>query len=141
MSKQSARYRAWRNLCVAGINAGLDQFVFGLEPGQGPIPPKRAVYTFTVCGRQAYADVSDVGYDEVRVAVTIGDRPDYDKWGRGDAFAHCWLERRTGKWIQNRWRGSGRSAGIFRCSKALIRQLAALEIEPDGYADHGQFFI
>jgi hypothetical protein len=133
--KKSARFLAWRNLCVAGINAGLDKFEFGLEPGQNS--SKQTDYKFTIGAHEVFAVVSDIGYDELSFHFGVGKRA-MDKWSGADAFAHCWLERRKGRWIQTHGK---RAAGGFHCKRTLIAELAALQIEPDGYADHGKFFF
>jgi len=61
------RHRAWRNLVVAAINAGIEQRVFELD-GTSPEGPRRApelVYEFVFCGLPAVACAADVGFDEL----------------------------------------------------------------------------
>jgi hypothetical protein len=136
----SDRYRAWRNLCVAGINAGLEQRIFGLEAWDGP-SREGDDYKLTVCGRPAFAVASDIGYNEVSVHVSIGDKAERSRFGSADAYAHCDLERRTGAWLQTTHGLRGHRTGTFRCRRVLLAELAALDIEPNGYADTGQWFF
>jgi hypothetical protein len=134
---KSARYRAWRNLCVAAINAGIEQRIFGTEPWDGPNSEpggndRRAVYyRFPMCGRTVKASAADNGYNEIRLLIGLGD---------GDALAYCDFERRKGAWIQTGQGGQG-CTGAFRCKRAWLSVLAGLKIEPNGYADNGQWFF
>jgi hypothetical protein len=144
----SGRYRAWRNLCVAAINAGLEQHVFGLEPWDGPPKDAENVYRFTICGRPAVTVASDIGYNEVSLHVSIGDKAERSRFGSADAYAHCDLERRDGAWLQTPHGGRGRHGsirptrpGTFRCTRVLLPTLAAVVIEPNGFKDHGRFMI
>jgi hypothetical protein len=52
----------------------------------------------------------------------------------GVAFAHGWLERRLGAWIQD-------GGEDFSCKRAVQARVAAVAIEPRGYADQGSFIL
>jgi hypothetical protein len=52
----------------------------------------------------------------------------------GDAFGTTWVERERGAWMQS-------SDSSFNCRKALLDQLAALQVEPQGYGDRGRVIM
>jgi len=52
----------------------------------------------------------------------------------GAACAHGWLERRLGAWIQD-------GGEEFSCKRAVQARVAAVKIEPHGYADQGSFIM
>lgn len=147
--RRGVRWHAWRNLLVAAINAGLEQRLFGLSPGEnwwpGGAPAshecQRSTYRFTVEGGIAViASVNAISGDELSISVILNPRkadiqPEwYCGLKDGDAVAHGWLERRLGAWIQD----GGES---FRCKRAVQPRLADLAIEPNGYSDQGSFFL
>jgi hypothetical protein len=143
----SPRYRAWRNLCVAGINAGLAQGVFTLDSDG----PERATYQFDIPERIGSFDhcralVYDIGWQELRCAFAVNpsarvldgrwsiDRR-YHCFDDCDAWARVYLERRDGAWLQT-------AHGLdFACRKWMLPPLAAAVIEPNGFADHGRFIL
>ncbi|BCB72815.1 hypothetical protein HMEPL2_31660 [Vreelandella aquamarina] len=146
---RSVRWRAWRNLLVAAINAGLEQRLFGLSPGEnwwpGGVPEshecERSTYRFMVDGEiAAIASVNAISGDELSISVILNPRkadiqPEwYCGLADGDAVAHCWLERRLGAWIQD-------GGENFRCKRVMQSRLADLTIEPNGYSDQGSFFM
>lgn len=147
--RRGVRWYAWRNLLVAAINAGLEQRIFGLSPGENWWPGgasgshecKRGIYRFTVDGEMtAIASVNAISGDELSISVVLNPRkadiqPEwYYGFADGDAVAHCWLERRLGAWIQDGGEG-------FRCRRFMQSRLAELAIEPNGYGDQGSFFM
>lgn len=147
--RRGVRWYAWRNLLVAAINAGLEQRMFGLSPGENGWPGsapeshecKRGIYRFMVDGEMtAIASVNAISGDELSISVILNPRkadiqPEwYCGFADGDAVAHCWLERRLGAWIQDGGEG-------FRCRRFMQSRLADLAIEPNGYADQGSFFM
>jgi hypothetical protein len=158
--KSGLRRTAWRNMLVAGINAGIEQEVFGLQPGDnrwpgaGEKPRSRfergdvAVYAFSFSGEvPARALVRDIGWDELSVHVALWpDKPPRDGtawlehgdggWYAGDAYATGWLERREGAWLM--WPG-GRPQ--LRCRARLLDMLVAAKVEPLGFADRGRFIF
>lgn len=147
--RRGVRWMAWRNLMVAAINAGLEQRLFGLSPRQDWWPgadPKNnggadAVYRFTFDGDlPATALVSAISGDELAVHVLLDPRDAQvradlnDGLKDGAACAHGWLERRLGAWIQD--------GGVeFSCKRAVQARVAAVAIEPQGYADQGSFIL
>ncbi len=149
---KTPRARAWRNAMVAGINAGIEQSLFSLRPGdnrwKGANDRSKDffIFSFTVSDIPAVAAVSDAGYDEIFLHVVL-----WPKEGRehfvtlsnvdlyaGDLFAKGWLERRDGSYLQTP--GSfGHSA--LACSFLRLDEAARLNIEPNGFSDSGKFRI
>jgi hypothetical protein len=153
---RSDRAKAWRNLMVAAINDGLANGVFDLA-GNGPdwrdeeerhrkLPPDQSPQsTFDLAGRPVIARFDNCSFDEVWVNVIVtptergrdGIACGFYRWaaaGDGAAFASGWFERRTGKYLMN-------GSSLFYCRRDLTPRLAALKIEPQGYRDHGKFFL
>jgi hypothetical protein len=134
---------------VAAINAGLEQRLFGLSPidnwwpGGAPESQEceRYTYCFSVGSNQpAIASVDAISGGELSIYVVLNplhSQVEPDHFGglrEGNAFAHGWIERRLGAWIQD----GGES---FSCKRLLLPQLAQLKIEPAGYADQGSFIL
>jgi hypothetical protein len=143
------RWCAWRNLMVSAINAGLEQRVFGLSPGENWWPGgasqsqecSKSTYRFAAGGDlRGVASVDAISGDELSLYVVLTPRdpdlkPDFfSGLSDGDAFAHAWLERKLGAWIQD----GGES---FSCRRSLQARLASLEVDPTGYSDQGSFFM
>jgi hypothetical protein len=149
MKYRSQRARAWRNAMVAAINAGLEQKLFSLEPGSGTWPSSGSrestgcrIYNFKLSDIPAIAAASDAGYDELSIHVALWPTPNARQaiqagnagFYAGDLFAAGWVERRQGRWLQ-------RGPSIMRCRAGLATTVAALKIEPTGYADYGKFML
>ncbi|EJV1370989.1 hypothetical protein RXE43_000629 [Pseudomonas aeruginosa] len=147
--QRGVRWTGWRNLMVAAINAGLEQRLFGLSPGEdwwsGADPKNnggaRGLYRFTYDGDlPATAAVTAISGDELSIHVLLDPRNaqiEADYCGGiedGAAFAHGWLERRLGAWIQD-------GGEDFSCKRAVQARVAAVMIEPHGYADQGSFIL
>jgi hypothetical protein len=147
--QRGVRWIGWRNLMVAAINAGLEQRLFGLSRGEDWWPgadPKnnggvRGLYRFTFDGDlPAAAAVAAISGDELAIHVLLDPRneevvADYnDGLDDGAACAHGWLERRLGAWIQD-------GGEEFSCKRVVQARVAAVTIEPRGYADQGSFFL
>lgn len=146
---RGVRWYAWRNVIVSAINAGLDQRVFGLSPGENWWPgsgpeghgSKPGIYRFKLNeGMTAVASVKAISGEELSISVILNPRKSdvqpewYCGFADGDSIAHCWLERRLGAWVQDGGEG-------FRCRRFLQARLADMVIEPKGYADQGSFFV
>lgn len=142
------RRKAWRNLCVAGLNAGLEQGVFTLD-GDGP---ERARYHFAIPEElgtfdHCIAAMYDIGAQELRCAFAVNpserviagrwsiDNRGHKPFGDHDAWARCYLERKDGRWLQTPHRPD------FVCRTLLLPVLASLDVEPHGFADHGRFMM
>lgn len=136
----SSRARAWRNLMVHAINAGISQKLFSLRPDDHRWPGSARdgwFYDFDLPGNiPARAYVRDIGHGELSVNVAAlpnGNLVQYWDAGfrAGEAFATGWLERKDGAWLQS-------SPGEFKCRKALLPVLASLDVEPLAYGDRGE---
>lgn len=158
MSKASAPYRgmrekAWRNLMVAAINAGLEQRLFGLAPGENfwpdaaPEGHDRRGHNFRFDfpdGTPCMASVLGIGFDELRFDVLYRLTPDAGEWigvigagfRGGDAVAGGWLERRDGQWLQ---RSGGRVS--LKCRAGLASIIAGASVEPRDFRDRGRFYL
>ncbi|WP_347341457.1 hypothetical protein [Bradyrhizobium pachyrhizi] len=144
----SRRRRAWRNVMVAGINAGIDQGLFTPRAGENswPLPDPRygddgRTYRFMIEDISAIASVRDAGWDELSIHVALWPAIGGERWVRtanggflaGEVFASGWLERRDGAWLQVG------DHPEFGCRKQRLDLIAALDIRPKGYADRGSF--
>jgi hypothetical protein len=126
----SIRRKAWRNAMVATINEALDRRLIGLEPDG--IDIEDAQIDFEVEGIPARAKISTIGWDEIHAHVSL-----LPKGQKYCFMASGWLERRKGKWLQTPPAINDSVGG----NHDVTRIVAAIEIEPKGYADHGQFII
>jgi hypothetical protein len=151
----SLRKKAWRNAMVAAINAGIDQRLFSIRPGDcrwESWSSDRGIcrgteYEFTLDGAPAVGWVDDAGFDELAVHVAIWPTAEGRRFVSagnagllaGEIFATGWLERRDGAWLQvgndvgSGWTFSGR--------RARLKRMADLAIRPHGYAADGSFKI
>lgn len=137
------KHAAWRNMMVAGINAGLEQGQFGLSPEDNRWDGNEAVYRFAFDGLPAIACVRDAGFGELSVHVAIRPTNRAEEAIRaynagfvaGDAFASGWLERESGTWLQT----STSPTGSIR--QALLDRVAAVRPSPMGYADSGRVMM
>ena len=141
----SVRNRAWRNGMVAGINAGLDQRLYSLRPGDNGWPRDKDahrepyVFRFNIGDIPAIASVSDIGWEELSLHVAFWPTPNAERWIgtgsagflAGDLFSTGWLERRDGAWLQVPLKPQ-----LF-CRKPKLPVAAILTVEPRGYADRG----
>jgi hypothetical protein len=142
---RTAREKAWRNLMVAGINAGLGAGRFTIEPNDNRWPtltggerPQDAAVAFELVGMPALAWFSDAGSGEVNVGValnpteyTLTHHGGGNGFDFGDAVAHGWLERERGAWLQS-------STSLFACRRNLLVQLAEADIQPVCFGDRGR---
>lgn len=142
------RWRAWRNLMVATVNAGLEQRLFGLSPGEDWWPRARAeegtargLFRFSLDGdMQALASVDAISGDELSLHVALNpasgivDPDETIGIDRAAAFGRCWLERRLGAWIQD-------GGEDFGCKRTIMQRVVGIQIKPLGYADQGSFIM
>jgi hypothetical protein len=146
---ETIRWNAWRNLMVAAINAGLNQRLFGLSPDDNWWPGFVSyqeqnddfVYRFELEGFGAVvAKVSLISGDELSVYVILRPKSKdvtpsfYSSLREGDAYAHGWLERRLGVWLQN-------GGEAFKCKRLVLQALAKSRHQAHGYADLGPFIM
>jgi hypothetical protein len=147
---KSARERAWRNIMVAGVNAGLEAGLFTIRPGDNRWPgaandrstPSDANVTFELApGLPALAWFSDAGFGELNVGVAVNPTADTIRlrhgalyFDFGDAIAQGWLERERGAWLQS-------STSQFKCRRPLQQKLAALSVRPRCFGDCGKVIM
>jgi hypothetical protein len=137
------RQTAWRNMMIAGINAGLAQQQFGLAPDDNRWSGDHAIYTFSIADMPAIACVSDGGFGELFLRIAVNPTPDARRWisainagfEAGEAFTTGWLERRRGRWLQT----TSRPQSSFR--RHILPTLAKKSVEPDGYLPEGRFMM
>lgn len=135
----SKRQTAWRNMMVAGINAGLQQDLFTVTPG----PVSVGAYRFEIAGIPAIASAVDIGFDELQIQVGFWPKPNAAAWigsfeagfAIGEASACGWVERRNGAWLQVG------SVLRLKCRSHRLDEIAALKVKPNGYVDHGKFMF
>lgn len=144
---KGARKKAWSNLVLAAINAGLEQELFGLRPDDNRWTGKRGIYRFAIGeGLPAIASVADAGFGELIIDVLVNPRGEGETsvgvrawagfWAKvSDAYASGWLERAKGRWLQT----GAKPMGYFR--RDIIPTLAALSVQPNGYAPSGRFMM
>lgn len=139
----NSRAKAWRNLMVYGINAGIAQKHFSLRPDDNRWPGSKNdghIYDFDLPGNiPARAYVRDIGHGELAVHVAAYPNGNKLKAGNarfsaGEAFAAGWIERQRGAWLQS-------SSELFNCRRNLLTELASLDVEPLGYGDRGQVIM
>lgn len=146
----SMRAKAWRNLMVCAINAGLQQRHFSLAPYRNTWPGADShrtgyrgtgyTYDFSLANNlPARAYVSDAGFGELKIHAAVmprGDLVSYTDAGfaAGDAFAEGWLERDRGFWLQH-------SPEMFACRRRLLPAIASCEARPMGFGDRGKVLI
>jgi hypothetical protein len=112
----SRKAKIWQAVMVAGTNEAIRRRVFTIRPGDNRWVTNRDTrgigFEFEVEGNPAYFHVSDAGWDELAIKVTVWPTRDIGKWGHvamhhrdaayhaGDLHASGWLERRDGAWLQ-----------------------------------------
>lgn len=151
---KSERRRAWRNAMVAAINEGIRQRLFTIRPGDNRWPgaqkdkwgtSRAHKFSFEIDGIPAIGSVHDGGYDELSIHVALWPTHDGQRWVEcmnagflaGEVWASGWLERRDGAWLQVP--SSGTNGNRLSCRRARLREVAALEVAPTGFADRGSF--
>jgi hypothetical protein len=144
---RGARKKAWGNVMITAINAGLEQNLFGLKAGDNRWTGTRAKYHFTVGdGLPAIASVADGGFGELIINVLVNPRGEAEGsigvmawsgfWAKvSDAFASGWLERAKGRWLQT----DGKPMCYFR--RDIITTLAGVSVRPKGYTSTGRFMM
>lgn len=144
----TARKRAWRNMLVSAINAGIDQNLFSVLPGTNRWPgyvedsgrQEAYLYTFTFGdGIPAAASVADIGFEELSIHVALWPTGESIKAANagfyaGDAFATGWLERDRGAWLQF-------SPELLNCRRKRLSLVEAINVRPKGFGDRGRVLI
>lgn len=147
---RSERIRAWRNMMVAAINAGINQRLFSVRKGDNRWPGagrgrdrslRAHRYRFAIAGIPALAAVDDGGFDELRIFVAFWPSAEAERWvdvagwgfKAGDARASGWVERRDAAYVQVPLDFD------LACRRARLTEVAAVDVKPCGYADRGTF--
>jgi len=150
----SDRARAWRNTMIAAINAGLEQKLFGLQPGQDywagdkdPEERSHRVFEFSVNDIPGLGYVRAIGWDELDVHSVLWPTAKARRWivcGNianhwhgphiGDVIACGWFERRTERYLMP-------STSLFYCRAARKPIVVRLAVVPQGFKDHGHFIF
>ena len=137
---KSVRDKAWRNLMVGAINAGLRQKLFSLRLDDNRWPDANkegGLYDFTLPnGLPVRAYVHDIHHGELSIHAAVNPIGNWVRAGNagfaaGDAVATGWLERKLGLWLQS-------ATTQFSCRMVLLPVLAAMNIAPLGYGDRGR---
>lgn len=140
---RSMREKAWRNLMVLTVNAGLKQKLFSLRPNDNRWPgvgKEGHVFDFELPnGLPAKGYVGDIGWGELSIHGSINPNGNWVRvsnagFDAGDAFAAGWLERTDGAWLQS-------ATTKFNCRKAILKSLADLTVQPIGYGDRGRIIM
>lgn len=144
------RKLAWRNMMVAAINAGIEQKLFSIRPGDNRWPNANAerdrtfVFDFVIGnGIPALGSVVDGGYDELAIHVAfwptdVGRRfvaAANAGFVAGEAFAAGWLERRRGAWLEVPSRPD------LWCRRHRLSEIVDLVVKPKGFGDRGPFIL
>lgn len=145
----SKRFQVWQSVMIAGINAAIRNKLISVRPGDNRWAKSDRDYGsgfhFAIESHPAYCHVSDAGFDEVSVKVTLWPTQEAKEWGHyahlnsssafsvGDLFASGWLERRDGAWLQA-------SKPIFFARRHRLEIASHFMPErPLGYAASGPF--
>lgn len=144
---KSARAKAYRNMMVAAVNAGIEQKLFHILPGTNRWPGYSReltarddgyTYEFVFAGSiPAIAHVRSASWDELSIHVALWPTPEgRDRveamnagFAAGEAFAGGWLERRVGAYIQ--------TTGGLCCRKTRLDLVASAYIAAKGFGDRG----
>ena len=128
---------------VAAVNAGIDQGLFGLRPGEdfwpgAVVASSQAdhVYRFEIEGIPGAASVRTDPWAELHIIAAFWPRG--ESLLRAECMARGWVERTQGPHLQQ---SSVRNSILFRCSRARLSSVAALVVEPKGYADRGRLRV
>lgn len=139
---KSSRSRAWRNIMVAGVNAGIERKLFSVRPGDNRWPDSdRDGVTFSVVfgdGIPGLVWIRGSSHYELTVHVALWPTSDSHRWlncwnagfAVGEVFARGWVERDRGAYLQS-------SPKLFCCRRHRLKQLAELDITPKGFGDRG----
>ena len=146
LSYTSSRGKAWRNIMVATVNAGIEQGLFTIRPGDNrwrddAVMRKTRAFCFMIDGIPAVGSVSDAGFDELNIHGALWPTPKGENvigayganFEAGEAVAYGWLERRDGAWIQFN------GAPDIHCRRGRLATVAALNVSPKCFGDRGDF--
>lgn len=133
--------KAWRNLMVAAINAGLEQGLFSLRKGDNRWPEtdsyKGHVYRFPFASLSSLCCVKNAGNGVLSFHAVIFPEPDAEQWlflpqlglSGGEAYGMAWLEREKEARLET-------SMSFFKARKDALAILAEAEkLSPQGYHD------
>jgi hypothetical protein len=144
----SKRHKAWRNIMVATVNAGIKQKIFSLREDDNRWPNandernNECVYKFEFLGMPALASVRDIRWGELSIHAALKPTAQGERWISaanagflaGEAFASGWLERKNGAWLQS-------AVHSLRIRKNLLDIAAEADIQPKGFGDRGRVIM
>jgi hypothetical protein len=131
---ESARTRARINLMVSAVNVALERNIITLECEPAPT----IAFEYELAGMPVLAHIDDAGFDEVRFNVLCCPTEmgrefvdcvlHHEQHRFAKAYTFGWLERRSGKYLQN-------FVNLY-CAKTIAPILASLSIKPLGFGTH-----
>jgi hypothetical protein len=143
----SLRARAWRNMLVAAINAGIEQKQFSHRwfgaQDETSYLGRGTVYSFSfIADVPGLAWVGDAGWDELSIHVALWPTEKGSRWVKamnagflaGDAYASGWLERRNGAWLQTYVKS-------LKCRRKYLRRVAEAAVRSNGFGDRGNIIV
>ena len=128
---------------ICAINAGVEQRVFGLQPGPIRSDAQGGPDYVFVIGNDipASATVYDAGFNGLRICVALWPSPEWRTHIRcfephlarraGHVVARSWLELRTGAFLQSE------GAIQFWCPRRLLSVVAEIPAQTIGYRGDG----
>lgn len=140
---KTPRAKAWRNLMVAAINAGIEQELFSIRNGDNRWPGadqgKAFVYRFMIKGTPAFGYVEDVGFGMLKVHAAPYTMLGVEKrihittagFDAAHVFGMACMERDDGAYLRT-------DIAFFRARQGLLPLLAKLNIKTKGYSDKGK---
>lgn len=129
------REKAYRNFMVAAVNAALRRQLFSLVPGDRR-HAACVYFDFELPnGRSARGYVAEDGTDRLAIHAAVNPRVDWlhRAWlceTPGDAHGQTLIDRRVGAWIES-------LSQYFTGSPALVKELAAMQVQPACFGDRG----
>ena len=144
----SKKEKLAQKVLIRTINEFLRRNLFSLAANDNNWS-ESDVIRFDMCGIPAIASVHDAGHAELSIKVALwptaaGERliraailSAHGRRAMGGFYAHAWLERKKGAWLQT-------SNGLDQVSCSQSRRIEVENMpweDPLGYDSEGRFFI